>query len=137
MCSSPASLTAARRGIRRECGRTLTRTRTWGNHPKLAELPLPEWDGFNTQREDATTGPVPLIWFRGDPADANAVQFAASLWMLGAPRTFAWRGWVEGTASDPWKQEYNDFHSLEPPGLHTLPARTTRFGASRRSTLRV
>lgn len=87
-----------------------------GDQPRLAEAPVAEWDGYDIQREGAASSEQPLIWFRPDPADANAVQFAVSLWMLGSPETFAWRGWAEGTVFNPGRQEYNDFHSLEAAG---------------------
>jgi hypothetical protein len=87
-----------------------------GDHPRLAEPPMPEWDGFEIDRPDAVTATPPLIWLRLDPADSSAVQFAVSLWMLGSPETFAWRGWAEGSVFNPGKYEYNDSHSLEAAG---------------------
>jgi hypothetical protein len=87
-----------------------------GNRPRLAEPPMPEWDGFEIDRENTATATPPLIWLRLDPADSSAVQFAVSLWMLGAPENFAWRGWAEGSVFNPGKYEYNDSYSLEAAG---------------------
>jgi hypothetical protein len=99
-----------------------------GDRPRLAESPMAEWDGFDIDREGAATATPPLIRLRLDPADTNAVQFAVSLWMLGAPETFAWRGWAEGAGFNPGRQEYNDFHSLEAAGS---PYTTSAYYPSR------
>lgn len=83
-----------------------------GNRPRLAELPVAEWDGFETQREDAGT----LIWERAWLEDGSGLQLAVARWMLAEPAAFAWRAWAEGAGFNPGRQEYNDFHSLEAAG---------------------
>jgi hypothetical protein len=87
-----------------------------GDQPKLAEPPAAEWDGFEVQRQDAITATPALVWYRPAPGDANAVQFAVFLWMLGEPNAFAWRAWAEGAGFNPGRQDYNDFHILEQAG---------------------
>jgi hypothetical protein len=99
-----------------------------GDQPRLAEPPVAEWDGYELQREGVTTTSPALVWFRQPPADPNTVQFAVSLWMLGSPDAFAWRGWAEGSGFNPGRQEYNDFHSLEAAGS---PCTTSAYYPSR------
>jgi len=88
-----------------------------GSRPGLAAAPSAEWDGFETQREDATTAqPQPLIRIRSSSGGAAGVQTAVARWMLGASDAFAWRAWAEGPGFNPGRQEYNDFQALEAAG---------------------
>jgi len=88
-----------------------------GSRPRLAESPVAEWDGFETQREDAISAqPQALVWIRSSSGDAPGIQIAVARWMIGAPEAFAWRAWAQGAGFNPGRQEYNDFHSLEAAG---------------------
>lgn len=88
-----------------------------GIRPRLAEAPVAEWDGFETQREDAISAkPQALVWIRSSSGDTPGIQIAVARWMIGAPEACAWRAWAQGAGFNPGRREYNDFHSLEAAG---------------------
>lgn len=87
-----------------------------GDQPRLAEVHVGEWDGYEIQHETAVSVERPLVSLRPSPGDPLVMQLAVSRWMLGDPAAFAWRAWAEGSVFNPGRQEYNDFHSLEAAG---------------------